>query len=343
METKETKLFEGLKQLSEKGEGTARIATLDTRDKDGDVLRAGCCGEQHVPLLIAHQWDRVPVGKVRVYESPGAMLADFKVNMGLGRGKELYSALRFDLDNPPPRAEWSFGFRIPEGGSERGMFQGQPVRFLKRLELLEVSPVVAGAGVATATLALKEHQDQAAVVARVQETLRRGEQFLAKLAVQEFEQVCGRFKESIEHPHAYTFLAKGALPDFERGARNFASWAAEDLGIPTPELKLFRVTRGGESPDFRMACKAIGVYFGFPDHTIAVDGSLGPEALAETVAHECMHAAGGDESAAEAFARKFVTGTYRKMVGGGGPRAGYPMPGMKYDQTPVVVSYQPIS
>ncbi|MEK7765262.1 MAG: hypothetical protein AAB368_03395, partial [bacterium] len=59
----------------------------------------------------------------------------------------------------PPKQEYSYGFRVEE--SSEGEFRAaegaapQKVRFLKRLAVAEVSPVLKGAGINTRTLALK--------------------------------------------------------------------------------------------------------------------------------------------------------------------------------------------
>jgi hypothetical protein len=48
---------------------------------------------------------------------------------------------------------WSYGFDIAD--SDVGEFDGRRVRYLKRLKVFEVSPVLRGAGVNTRTLAVK--------------------------------------------------------------------------------------------------------------------------------------------------------------------------------------------
>jgi hypothetical protein len=49
--------------------------------------------------------------------------------------------------------EWSYGFKVLE--SEEGEFEGRQVRFLKKMQVFEVSPVMQGAGVETMTVAIK--------------------------------------------------------------------------------------------------------------------------------------------------------------------------------------------
>lgn len=151
------KMHEGtLKQLDEKGHGVAVIATLGVVDKDGDVTQAGAFGEQTVPMVFAHDWKQPAIGKAKIREANGEALAEFKLNLKTERGKEVYEALRFDLDNPPARQQWSYGFTIPQDGTRRGELDGQAVRYLKHLAVHEISPVLLGAGLSTRTVAMKQ-------------------------------------------------------------------------------------------------------------------------------------------------------------------------------------------
>lgn len=152
-----TKAHDGaLKELSEKGEGTAVIGTLGVIDRDGDVTEAGAFGEQIVPMVFAHDWaSRPPIGKAVIREEGNEAVARFRLNLKTEGGREVYEALRFDLEHPPAKQQWSYGFSIPESGAKNGAFEGQPVRFLKKLQIHEISPVLLGAGIDTRTVAMK--------------------------------------------------------------------------------------------------------------------------------------------------------------------------------------------
>jgi len=153
-----TKAYEGaLKQLNEQGEGIAVIATLGVIDRDGDLTEPGAFGEQTVPVVYAHDWGgRPPIGKAVVREERHEAVAAFRLNLKTSGGREVYEALRFDLEHPPAKQQWSYGFSIAkDGGSAAGTFEGQPVRFLKKLQVHEVSPVLLGAGVNTRTVMVK--------------------------------------------------------------------------------------------------------------------------------------------------------------------------------------------
>jgi hypothetical protein len=57
------------------------------------------------------------------------------------------------MSQEPNLQEWSYGYDVID--SDRGDFEGQQVRFLKKLKVHEVSPVLLGAGVNTRTLSVK--------------------------------------------------------------------------------------------------------------------------------------------------------------------------------------------
>lgn len=151
MERKDFKL--DVKQLGEAGEFEAVIATLNVVDSDGDVILPGAIGEQPVSILPAHDSRSVPIGKGRTFEVGDEVRVKGRFNLDTQPGREWYSALKFDMENPPARQEWSFGFFVDRYRFElRGE---KEVRVLEKLLVHEVSPVVLGAGVNTRTIDVK--------------------------------------------------------------------------------------------------------------------------------------------------------------------------------------------
>jgi hypothetical protein len=142
-------------KAAEKGEGSAVIAKLNVIDLDGDVTVPGAFGKQDVNLLPAHDRMAPRLGKGVLTEEDNLAIASFKFNLDedAKTAREWYSALKFDMANGEPLQEWSYGFKVVD--SEFGEFQGQHVRFLKALEVHEISPVLRGAGLGTGTLAIK--------------------------------------------------------------------------------------------------------------------------------------------------------------------------------------------
>lgn len=147
-----------LKALDEEGRGLAVIATLNVVDKDGDVTLPGAVGEQVVKIVPTHDWSHVPLGKATLKETGDEVIAEFGLNLAIQAARDWHSAMKLDLESPPPLQEWSYGFTITEFSF--GQFEDQDVRFLSGLKVHEISPVMVGAGVNTRTLALKEGEER---------------------------------------------------------------------------------------------------------------------------------------------------------------------------------------
>ena len=157
--TTETKQLT-VEKMDDAGHGLARIAVLSAVDHDGDTYAKGAFswkakGEQWVPILPAHNRTAMPLGKARLYEQGDAVLAELHLNLDTVAGRDWHSHLKFDLENGGSVQEWSYGFGVVDHAKEQR--DGAMVRVLKRVDVHEVSPVVRGAGVGTATLSLK-HQ-----------------------------------------------------------------------------------------------------------------------------------------------------------------------------------------
>ena len=147
-----------IEAMDEAGTGLARIATLSAVDHDGDTYATGAFGwktggDQWAQILPCHDWRAMPLGKARVYEQGDTVFADLKLNLDHQAGRDWHAALKFDLAQGAAIQEWSYGFNVLDADyQQRG---DNRVRVLKRLDVMEVSPVLRGAGLGTATLALK--------------------------------------------------------------------------------------------------------------------------------------------------------------------------------------------
>jgi hypothetical protein len=135
------------------GSFTARIATLGVVDSDGDITKAGAFPAGKEIVISAYQhasWQgALPVGKAVVREDGDQVLADGVFNLASAAGREHYETVKFTGN----LQEWSYGFWPTEWNMEE--VDGKTVRILKKVDPVEISPVLKGAGVGTATLGIK--------------------------------------------------------------------------------------------------------------------------------------------------------------------------------------------
>lgn len=140
---------------ADKGEVDLVFSTFDSLDSDGDVTLAGAFEDgKKVPVsAYGHtSWEgALPVGIATLRQTP----------------KEGQANARFFLDTPDGAAtfktvqrlhkegigEWSYGY-VPEE-FHFGDWEGSQARFLTKVAVDEVSPVLKGAGVGTRTLQAK--------------------------------------------------------------------------------------------------------------------------------------------------------------------------------------------
>jgi len=168
----------------DEGGFTCQFATFDVIDHDGDVTLKGAFPEGREILVSAYQhgsWmGALPVGKAIVHEQTGEAIAEGQFNLQMASGRETYESVKFTGD----LQEWSYGFRVLEAGTDAeldayaGEHEGaRPMRIIKKVDVFEVSPVLKGAGIGTATLDIKsgltyaEHSE--AVLATVTEWAER--------------------------------------------------------------------------------------------------------------------------------------------------------------------------
>ena len=141
-----------LKEGGNPGEFRAVIGTMNVLDHDGDVLRPGCLEKPMVPVRIAawaHRWHELPVGKGWVKEKKTELVCEGEFFMDTQGGAETYQTVK----NLGDLAEWSFGYDVLK--SSKGKHNGEPARFLEKLRIHEVSPVLLGAGIGTRTEEIK--------------------------------------------------------------------------------------------------------------------------------------------------------------------------------------------
>jgi hypothetical protein len=132
------------------GHAIAGIVHFDHVDLDGDVvLKSAWPTGEALPIQPSHDWTSYAIGegKTGVKGDWGTVELDFFTETTAGRDWYLSAKRRGD------RQQWSFGYQILE--AEPGVKDGVPVQFLKKLKLLEASPVMLGAQPASHTMAIK--------------------------------------------------------------------------------------------------------------------------------------------------------------------------------------------
>jgi len=157
MQNIERKTFTGIELKADKpGSFTARIATLNVIDKDGDVTLPGAFPADKTILISAYMhgsWmGELPVGKGVIIEKGEEVLVEGEFNLNTETGKEHYETLKF----APDLSEWSYGYLVLAVDEDSEWNDNPKVyRVLKQLDVFEASPVLRGAGVNTALLAIK--------------------------------------------------------------------------------------------------------------------------------------------------------------------------------------------
>jgi len=137
-----------------KGEVSAVIATFNVIDKDGDVTVPGAFTDGQEVLISAYghsSWaGELPVGKGTIRrDGDEKEIFDGAFFMDTAAGRDTFAVVKA----LGPKGEWSYGYDPID--AEPGVFDGKDVRFLKGINVHEVSPVLLGAGIDTRTLATK--------------------------------------------------------------------------------------------------------------------------------------------------------------------------------------------
>jgi hypothetical protein len=96
----------------------------------------------------------LPVGKGKIRQTKSEAVCDGQFFMDTIAGRDTFQVVKALGGSQ----QWSYGFDIVD--QEDGNFNGRKARFLKRVKVHEVSPVLIGAGVNTRTLAVKSLIDK---------------------------------------------------------------------------------------------------------------------------------------------------------------------------------------
>ncbi len=139
--------------------GNFRIVFAKTGviDLDSDVTNQGAfpAGKMIPMSAYGHgSWQcELPVGKAVITEEGNEVIADGEFFLNTTHGKDHYETIKALGDIQ----EYSYGFEPTE--YEFGEFEGKDVRFLKKVDVYEISPVLKGAGIGTHTLSIKSDKE----------------------------------------------------------------------------------------------------------------------------------------------------------------------------------------
>lgn len=135
------------------GSVQAVFATLNVIDKDGDVTKPGAFSKERVNIAAwGHNWGDLPSGDGAIKEDGDEAIFEGSFYLGTPQGDVTYQTLKQRFERGFTQ-EWSYGFSVEQ--SSFGQFEGREVRFLEKLKVYEVSPVMVGAGENTRTLDMK--------------------------------------------------------------------------------------------------------------------------------------------------------------------------------------------
>jgi len=149
----------GLKLLNQEGEFEAVFSTLNVVDKDGDITLPGAIEEGAKVKISAYNhgsWTgSLPVGRGEIHEVDDKLMVKGRFFTDTSAGMETYKTVK----NLSDLQEWSYGFDVVDDSP--GNYDGRPVRYLKKLKIYEVSPVIMGAGVDTRVVDIKSEEKNA--------------------------------------------------------------------------------------------------------------------------------------------------------------------------------------
>jgi hypothetical protein len=154
------KTFRDVEIKSPRGRVSAVFSSFNVRDHDGDVTLPGAFEEGSSVIISSYNhtsWGGSrPVGKGVIRTTRSEAVVDGQFFMDTTDGRETFAVVKELAEDG--LGEWSYGFEVLE--SEPGKHDGVPVKFLKRVRVFEVSPVLRGSGIATRTLLAKSRDVQ---------------------------------------------------------------------------------------------------------------------------------------------------------------------------------------
>lgn len=150
-----------------KGLVDAVFSEFDVIDADGDVTRKGAFTDG-APIVVSayghKSWDgELPVGVGTIAVKGNEAVAEMRFLLDTTHGRDTFETVKALSEED--LQEWSYS--LEEVESKRGDFDGKNVRFITKVKVKEVSPVLRGSGPSTRTLAVKELKQLTSMIARM--------------------------------------------------------------------------------------------------------------------------------------------------------------------------------
>lgn len=138
-------------KAGEAGSFIAVFSRLGVVDRQGDVTEVGAFTEGEAVRIAqwGHNWASPAVGKGTIHSDSREAWVQGQFFLNTTAGRETYETVK----GLGSLQEWSYGYEVLR--SRPGTFEGKKVRFLQKLRVIEVSPVMEGAGIGTRTTAIK--------------------------------------------------------------------------------------------------------------------------------------------------------------------------------------------
>lgn len=138
----------------------AVFSTFDVLDKGRDVVKRSAFADldgAEVPLIWAHDWASMAVGKGTIRVQPRQAVFDGTFHLQTEHSREAYATVKA----MGALQEYSYGFEIAPDGWKFDEADDGPVRLITKIaRVFEVSPVLVGMGEGTRTLAIKGLLDE---------------------------------------------------------------------------------------------------------------------------------------------------------------------------------------
>ena len=145
--------LDDVKAEGDKGEAVVKFATLNVVDKDDDVALTGAFGEQKSLVLYHHDRRQPPIGRADIWEKGDDAYARLFFNLKMAFGRDVFESIKMSDE----LQSYSYGYNLLKYkyGTFTAVGAQKDVRYLEEVDVVEISPVLVGAGIDTRTIDVK--------------------------------------------------------------------------------------------------------------------------------------------------------------------------------------------